>query len=109
MVNVIDQDGDGDIRFNEFVWLMTRSAWIRNCQEEYLFCREFKDSDIEDEIREAFKVFDKEGNGFISTPGDMGDNYREIMIIFRADGGHADHWGYSVTGGNRGTRTGKYA
>ena len=24
MVNVIDQDGDGDISFNEFVWLMTR-------------------------------------------------------------------------------------
>merc|ERR1712128_292427 len=43
----------GDISFNEFVWLMTR---------------DFKDSDIEDEIREAFKVFDKEGNGFISTP-----------------------------------------
>ena len=25
MVSVIDQDGDGDISFNEFVWLMTRS------------------------------------------------------------------------------------
>ena len=24
MVSVIDQDGDGDINFNEFVWLMTR-------------------------------------------------------------------------------------
>ena len=24
MVNVIDQDGNGDISFNEFVWLMTR-------------------------------------------------------------------------------------
>ena len=52
MVNVIDQDGDGDISFNEFVWLMTR---------------EFKDTDIEDEIREAFRVFDREGNGFISS------------------------------------------
>ena len=31
-------------------------------------CREFKDSDIEDEIREAFRVFDKEGNGYITTP-----------------------------------------
>merc|ERR1712130_115430 len=52
--NVIDQqqDGNGDISFNEFVWLMTR---------------EFKDSDIEGDIREAFRVFDKEGNGFIST------------------------------------------
>ena len=24
MVSVIDQDGDGDISFNEFVWLMTK-------------------------------------------------------------------------------------
>ena len=24
MVSVIDQDGDGNINFNEFVWLMTR-------------------------------------------------------------------------------------
>ena len=32
-------------------------------------CREFNDSEIEDEIREAFRVFDKDGNGFISTGG----------------------------------------
>ena len=33
----------------------------------FLHQREFKDSDIEGDIREAFRVFDKEGNGFIST------------------------------------------
>ena len=33
----------------------------------YILCREFHDSDIEEEIREAFRVFDKEGNGFIAT------------------------------------------
>ena len=32
-----------------------------------MLAREFHDSDIEEEIREAFRVFDKEGNGFIST------------------------------------------
>lgn len=32
----------------------------------FLF-REFNDGDVEEEIREAFRVFDKEGNGFIST------------------------------------------
>ena len=31
--------------------------------------REIQDEDIEEEIREAFRVFDKEGNGFISTTG----------------------------------------
>ena len=30
--------------------------------------RDFKDSDIEEEVREAFQVFDREGNGFITTP-----------------------------------------
>ena len=69
MVNVIDQDGDGDINFNEFVWLMTRCYTFR---VKYVIdfltnVREFHDSEIEDEIREAFRVFDKEGNGFIST------------------------------------------
>ena len=34
---------------------------------DMMLAREFHDSDIEEEIREAFRVFDKEGNGFIST------------------------------------------
>merc|ERR1719245_613305 len=38
MINEIDQDGNGSISFDEFVWLMTR---------------EIHDSDIEEEIREA--------------------------------------------------------
>lgn len=37
-------------------------------------CREFKDSDVEDEIREAFRVFDRDGNGFISTLGETAQN-----------------------------------
>ena len=32
-------------------------------------CREINDTDIEEDIREAFRVFDKEGNGFITVPG----------------------------------------
>ena len=28
-----------------------------------------RDTDSEEEIREAFKVFDKDGNGFISAAG----------------------------------------
>jgi len=52
LINEIDQDGNGCISFNEFVWLMTR---------------EIHDTDIEEEIREAFRVFDREGHGFITT------------------------------------------
>ena len=32
-----------------------------------MMCRKMKDTDSEEEIREAFKVFDKDGNGFISA------------------------------------------
>jgi len=50
LISEIDQDGNGEISFNEFVWLMTR---------------ELHDDEIEDEIREAFRCFDREGHGFI--------------------------------------------
>merc|ERR1719222_1094823 len=52
LINEIDQDGNGAITFNEFVWLMTR---------------EIHDTDIEEEIREAFRVFDREGHGFLPS------------------------------------------
>ena len=32
-----------------------------------LMARKMKDTDSEEEIKEAFKVFDKDGNGFISA------------------------------------------
>ncbi|XP_023333074.1 neo-calmodulin [Eurytemora carolleeae] len=52
LISEVDQDGNGVISFNEFLWLMTR---------------EVHDADVEEEIREAFRVFDKEGNGFITV------------------------------------------
>ena len=54
MINEIDQDGNGCISFNEFVYLMTKNV--------------HEDGDIEEEIREAFRVFDREGHGFITVP-----------------------------------------
>jgi len=54
LISEIDQDGNGEISFNEFVWLMTR---------------DLHDDDIEEEIREAFRCFDKDGHGFICVPG----------------------------------------
>ncbi len=32
-----------------------------------LLCRDLQDTDCDDELKEAFKVFDKDGNGFISA------------------------------------------
>ena len=48
----VDADGNGTIDFPEFLTLMARKM---------------KDTDSEEEILEAFKVFDKDGNGFISA------------------------------------------
>lgn len=51
MINEVDVDGNGSIDFPEFLTMMARKM---------------KDTDSEEEIIEAFKVFDKDGNGFIS-------------------------------------------
>jgi len=45
-------EGNGTIDFPEFLTMMARKM---------------KDTDSEEEIREAFRVFDKDGNGFISA------------------------------------------
>jgi len=44
--------GNGTIDFPEFLTMMARKM---------------KDTDSEEEIKEAFRVFDKDGNGFISA------------------------------------------
>ena len=52
MINEVDADGNGTIDFPEFCTLMARKM---------------KDTDSEEELKEAFRVFDKDGNGFISA------------------------------------------
>jgi len=52
LIKEID-DGTGHVDFAQFLTVMQRK---------------FKHSDNEEEIREAFKVFDKNSNGFISVP-----------------------------------------
>ena len=49
--------------FQDFDIILLTPADIRS------FCsREIHDNDIEEEIREAFRVFDREGHGFITVP-----------------------------------------
>ena len=48
----VDADGNGTIDFPEFLTMMARKM---------------KDTDSAEEIKEAFKVFDKDGNGYISA------------------------------------------
>ena len=52
MINEVDADGSGTIDFPELLTMMARKM---------------KDTDSEEEIREAFRVFDKDGNGYISA------------------------------------------
>jgi len=51
MVNQVDKDGTGSIDFPEFLVMMAFKADSENA---------------EDEIREAFQVFDGDGNGYIN-------------------------------------------
>ena len=52
MMREVDLNQDGKIDFDEFMYLMTKSS---------------TDTQTEDEVINAFRVFDKEGNGLISS------------------------------------------
>ena len=52
MMREVDLNQDGKIDFDEFMYLMTKSS---------------SDTQTEDEVINAFRVFDKEGNGLISS------------------------------------------
>ncbi|KAL5988720.1 hypothetical protein ACLOJK_026821 [Asimina triloba] len=60
MIRVVDSNGNGTVEFEEFLYLMGR---------------ELKESDAMEELREAFKVFDKDQNGYISA-----NELRLVMI-----------------------------
>ncbi|CAL9125641.1 calmodulin-like protein 8 [Musa acuminata AAA Group] len=61
MISEIDANGNGTIEFHEFLNLMASKL--------------NKGIDSEDELKEAFKVFDKDQNGFISAT-----ELRNVMI-----------------------------
>ena len=52
MIAEVDSNGSGTIDLQEFLGLMARRM---------------KDTESEEELREAFRVFDKDQNGFISA------------------------------------------
>ena len=65
MTQDVDLDGSGTINFKEFLYLMAK---IMN------------DDETEELLIEAFKVFDKDGNGFITS-----HELRNIMIHLEED------------------------
>ncbi|OAY42108.1 calmodulin-like protein 11 isoform X2 [Manihot esculenta] len=60
MINEVDVDGNGTIEFGEFLNLKARKM---------------KETEAEEELKEAFKVFDKDQDGYIS-PNEL----RHVMI-----------------------------
>ena len=52
LINEVDIDGNGILDFDEFLMLMVGKS---------------KDVNTEDELIEAFRVFDRDGNGYISA------------------------------------------
>ena len=52
MINEVDEDGNGTIEFNEFLVMMAKKL---------------KENENSDDIKEAFKVFDRDGDGYISA------------------------------------------
>ena len=52
MINEVDADGNGIIDFPEFLTMMSRKM---------------RDTDSEEEMMEAFRVFDKDGSGYITA------------------------------------------
>ncbi|KAK3136954.1 hypothetical protein QOZ80_5BG0445570 [Eleusine coracana subsp. coracana] len=64
MIRDADADGNGTIEFAEFLGLMARNKTADK-----------DDHDADEELREAFKVFDKDQNGYISAT-----ELRHVMI-----------------------------
>ena len=52
MINEVDEDGNGTIEFDEFLVMMAKKI---------------KENENSDDIKEAFKVFDRDGDGYISA------------------------------------------
>lgn len=73
MVREVDKDGNGMIDFDEFVEMMRVKAGTHGQQ-----------ADADEEIWQAFSVFDKDKNGTISTQElrDVMKNLGELFVLF---------------------------
>ena len=76
MINAADKDGTGSIDFPEFLLMSVEFTQLN----DYIQCMsrmrmKVADQNQEEEIREAFRVFDNDGNGYIDR--------RELALMMR--------------------------
>ena len=73
MINEVDSDNNGTIDFpgtgyiTKRLTLSSKLTVLLHTEFLTMMARKMKDTDSEEEIREAFKVFDRDNNGFISA------------------------------------------
>lgn len=69
MINEVDADNNGTIDFPGTRWhiIVRGDSGLYHTEFLTMMARKMKDTDSEEEIREAFKVFDRDNNGFISA------------------------------------------
>ena len=80
MINEIDEDGNGHVDFDEFLIMMSKKMKENDSDEELRWRRPlwglfWKRSKLILYFREAFKVFDSDGNGFINAA-----ELRQVMM-----------------------------
>jgi len=66
----VDLDGSGSIEFPEFLTMMAKKI------------EDMAEVNEEEEIREAFRLIDKDGNGYISANELMYDSYNMTKLIY---------------------------
>ena len=92
MINEIDEDGNGTVDFEEFLIMMSKKLKDHDSEEELRYCNLLHYVFVDKitiilmtlhsnkkflvcVIREAFKVFDSDGNGFINA-----SELRQVMM-----------------------------
>ena len=77
VMNQVDSDGNGEIDFDEFLSMMAKKL---------------KETDLEEDIREAFRVFDKNSSGYVHHCPAYCHHVVVVLLSIFFIGPESDHW-----------------